>query len=389
MDLRCIASIPSIACRCSQREPERSGPWRRPGRVRRHRPAALECSGDGPRVGADRGGPLRNRCRAAAAPGRRGAQPDGGPAPAAPAVAAAPVVAARHGRRAWRFCHPRGRAAHRAADDRADAGRVVAAVQRGHRPALVGPPAALDRMGRGPGRHRRHRLVRRAGPAREGRPGRARPCRAGRRLPGRLRDAARRGRPGRRRRPPRGLAGRGRRLGRRRDSRRNHGVLARRRRRADRRRRFLGDLRADAGRPVLAAADADRLPGGPADDHPARHRRGHPGGLPGRGQPPARRVGPARRPERRHRRPGGAGRAGRTRAARPAGDPASGRHAAGDVTGPRPGRARPPAGRGTGRPASGTRGSGWPRPSCPTGTTGPRSRGCAGRPRPARRPSAR
>ena len=37
-------------------------------------------SGDGPRMGADRGRPVRNRCRAAAAPGRRGAQPGGGPA---------------------------------------------------------------------------------------------------------------------------------------------------------------------------------------------------------------------------------------------------------------------------------------------------------------------
>jgi hypothetical protein len=75
---------------------------------------------------------------------------------------------------------------------------------------------------------------------------------------------------------------------------------------------------------VLAAADADRLPGGPTDDHPARHGRGHPDGLSGRGQPPARRVGPARRPERRSRGPGGAGHVGRTRGARPAGDSAAG-----------------------------------------------------------------
>ena len=59
---------------------------------------------------------------------------------------------------------------------------------------------------------------------------------------------------------------------------------------------------------------------GAADDHPARHRRGHPGGQPGRGQPAARRVGPARRAERRGRGPGGAGHVGRTRGARPAGD---------------------------------------------------------------------
>jgi hypothetical protein len=71
---------------------------------------------------------------------------------------------------------------------------------------------------------------------------------------------------------------------------------------------------------VLAAADADRVSGGATDDHPARHRRGHPGGQPGRGQPAARRVGPARRPERRSRGPGGVGHVSRTRGARPADD---------------------------------------------------------------------
>jgi hypothetical protein len=194
-DLRCIASVPSFACRCSHRETKRRGPRRRPRRVRRHRRPALACSGDGPRVGADRGRPLRNRCRAAAAPGRRGAQPGGGPAPAAPAAGPAPVVATRHRRRVRRIRHPRGRAAHRPADDRADAGRLVPAVQRGHGPAVVGPPAELDHLGRGPGRHRRHRLVRRAGLARRRCPGRVRACRAGRCLPGHLRGAARRRRP--------------------------------------------------------------------------------------------------------------------------------------------------------------------------------------------------
>src|SRR3984885_6827650 len=54
-----------------------------------------------------------------------------------------------------------------------------------------------------------------------------------RRAPGRLRGAVRRRRPRCRRPPPRRPAGRGRRAGRRRDSRRDHGVLACRQRRAD------------------------------------------------------------------------------------------------------------------------------------------------------------
>ena len=100
--------------------------------------------------------------------------------------------------------------------------------------------------------------------------------------------------------------------------------------------RFLGDLRPHAGRSMLAAADADRVPGGASDDHPARHRRGHPGGQPGRGQPAARRVGAARRAEWRSRGPGRAGHVGGTRGTGPADDWAA-------RPGWRPGIARCPA----------------------------------------------
>jgi len=305
MDLRCIASVASLGCRSSQDHPRQTGPRR-----------------DGRHLGTGRRRALRDQRRAPAAPGGRRAQPGRGPAAPAPAADPAPVVAARLRRRVRRVRRSRGRAAFRPADHRAAGDRVVPAVQRGHGPPVVGPPAGLDGLGRGPGRDRGHRLVRRAvRPVRpRGGPGRVRHARAGRRVPGCLRGAPGRVRPGRRRPAPRHPAGRGRRAGRRRDSGRDHGVRARRQRRAGRRGRVLADLRPDARRPLLDAADPDRLPGRAADDHPPGHRRRHPGGQPGRGRPATGRVGPAWRPDRRHRRPGRAGRLRR------AGDPGPAGH---------------------------------------------------------------
>ena len=291
--------------------------------MRRRQLAALACSGDGPRVGADRGRPLRNRCRAAAAPGRRDARPGGGPARLLLLLVRRPwwllgigaelggfathAVALRTGPLTIVQMLVASSLLFSVATVRLWSGRRLSWTAWAAVLAVIAGIASFVALASPAGGDA-------GAPGVSGHTGLAAACLAICAIP--LAAA--------------GLAAAG--------SRRavllaaaagladagiavvtmafSHVVSGGLTSMAG----LLGDLCPDAGRSVLAAADADRVPGGATDDHPARHRRGHPGGQPGCGQPAARRVGPARRPERRSRGPGGAGHIGRTRGARPADD---------------------------------------------------------------------